>query len=185
MELYKSAQKLQRKLAKAGIPSAIIGGIAISAWGEPRFTGDVDLKVLVERDEAKKLLGVLEPEYKLTHKNPEDAIRRLGYIFVQDSDNVRLDLLLSDTEFDRQVIAHAQDIQIVPRIKLRMCTAEDLIIYKMISTRSRDIADVQSVIKRQKSNLDVKYIIGWLRQFEQALDDSTLVSTYQQQRKSK
>jgi hypothetical protein len=52
-----------------------------------------------------------------------------------------------------------------------------------ISTRLRDHEDAQGVIRRQGSNLDDKYVLDWLRQFEQALDDSTLVAEYNKLRK--
>ncbi|MBW2000598.1 MAG: hypothetical protein JRJ29_21895 [Deltaproteobacteria bacterium] len=38
---------------------AIIGGIAVAVWGEPRLTRDIDVKVLLSRDEAQMLLKVL------------------------------------------------------------------------------------------------------------------------------
>lgn len=35
----------------------------------------------------------------------------------------------------------------------------------------------------QGSKLDDEYVLGWLHQFEQVLDDSTLVAEYQRLRK--
>jgi hypothetical protein len=51
--------------------------------------------------------------------------------------------------------------------------------FYLISTRLRDHEDAQSVVRRQGSSLDDDYVLDWLRQFEQALDDSTLVTEYQ------
>lgn len=184
-KLYTSAERLQKRLAKKGFPSAIIGGIAIAIWGNPRVTRDVDFKVLIERDDSGKLIDALGASYKVLHDQPELAMRRLGFVFVQDKHDIRLDLLVSDTLFDREVIAHAIEIEILPKIRLRVCTAEDLIVYKMLSTRGRDVDDVQNVIARQQDKLDDAYILNWLRQFEQALDDSTLVSTYKGLRKKR
>jgi hypothetical protein len=41
--LFQSIQTLQRRLNDAGIPSVVIGGVAVAVWGEPRVTRDVDL----------------------------------------------------------------------------------------------------------------------------------------------
>ena len=49
--LVRSVARLQQCLEQAGIPSAVIGGLAVSAWGEPRLTRDADLKGLARRDE--------------------------------------------------------------------------------------------------------------------------------------
>jgi hypothetical protein len=38
------------------------------------------------------------------------------------------------------------------------------------------------VVRRQGDALDDEYVLTWLRRFEQALDDSTLVATYRRMR---
>lgn len=45
--LYSSIQNLQKRLTEAGIPSIVIGGVAVGVWGEPRVTRDADLKILL------------------------------------------------------------------------------------------------------------------------------------------
>lgn len=41
--------RAQSRLESAGIQSAVIGGLAVSIWGNPRLTQDVDFKVLLTR----------------------------------------------------------------------------------------------------------------------------------------
>ncbi len=60
--------------------------------------------------------------------------------------------------------------------------AEDLIIYKLISIRPHDHEDVRGVVLHQGPDLDDGYVLDWLRQFEVALDDSTLVPEYMRPR---
>ena len=90
----------------------------------------------------------------------------------------RLDLLLADTPYDVNAIQRGKHIEVRPGINIRVCSPDDLIIYKLISTRLRDHEDARSVIYRQGEALDDDYIINWLEQFEKALDDSTLVAEY-------
>jgi hypothetical protein len=52
----------------------------------------------------------------------------------------------------------------------------------MLSLRSKDQADVESIIRRQGDKLVDAYVEEWLLQFEQALDDSTLVNEYRRLR---
>jgi len=176
--LLLSIQKIQKLLNDATIPSVVIGGIAIAAWGEPRLTRDVDLKILLSRDEREHLLSMLKTGYKMLISNPDEALRKQGLVFIQDDLGTRLDLMLADTPYDRLAIRRGKDVEIQPGIKIRLCTPEDLIIYKLISTRLRDHEDASSVIQRQGSSLDEKYILHWLKQFEQAFDDSTLIDEY-------
>jgi hypothetical protein len=180
--LYQSLVNLQQRLSKVGIASAVIGGIAVSVWARPRATEDIDFKVLLDRDAAQHLLDVLKPDYTPLQSNPLQALQRNGVLFVKDQNGIRIDLQLADVDFDRSAIQRARSIELEPGLTAQVCTPEDLIIYKMISIRPQDQIDVENIIRRQADNLDDKYVLQWLRLFEQALDDSTLVKTYQQLR---
>jgi hypothetical protein len=176
--LFQSVISLQKLLHEAGIPSIIIGGLAVAVWGEPRLTRDVDLKVLLDRQDADRLLELLSTNYQPLVSNPLDTLLKQGLIFIQDSQGTRLDLLLADTLYDVTAIQRGCDVEVQPGILIRLCTPEDLIIYKLISTRLRDHEDARSIVRRQHGSLDDDYIIDWLMQFEAALNDSTLVEEY-------
>ena len=181
--LYTSIQTLQKRLADADIPSIVIGGVAVGVWGEPRVTRDADLKILLQREDADRLLAILGPEYISLLPDPKEAIRRQAMLFVQDADGTRLDLLLADTPYDVGAVARGRATEVLPDVTLTVCSPEDLLIYKLISTRPRDHEDASGVIRRQGDTLDAGYILGWLRQFELAFDDSTLISTFQNLRR--
>jgi hypothetical protein len=127
----------------------------------------------------------LPPEYRSLSDEPENILRRLGFLFVGDSSGMRFDLLLAETGFDAQAMQRGHRIEAMPGEVITVCSPEDLIVYKIISTRSRDHDDVPGVIRRQRGKLDSDYILSWLRQFELALDDSTLIKSFEQmQRKT-
>lgn len=181
--LYQSLVQIQQRLTAAGIASAVIGGIAVSAWARPRATQDIDFKVLLDRDAAQRLLDVLMPDYVPLQANPLQALQRNGVLFVKDQAGIRIDLQLADTSLDESAIQRAQTLELEPGVTAQVCSAEDLIIYKMISTRPQDQVDVENLVRRQSQQLDEQYVLRWLRQLEQALDDSTLVATYQSLRR--
>jgi len=181
--LLEALWALQERLRSEGIPSAVVGGIALSIWGEPRATRDVDVRILLGRDEAHRLLAVLADEYVFLADEPLETLRKMGFLFVQDRTGLRVDLLLADTAFDREVIQHAFSVEIAPGKVIQVCRAEDLLIYKLISTRPRDHEDAASIVHRQGDALNDKYVEYWLRQFEQALDDSTLLEEYRRLRR--
>jgi hypothetical protein len=60
-ELIDAVIAFQELLEKEGIPAMAIGGIAVGVWGEPRLTRDIDMKVLVRREDRARLLAVLIP----------------------------------------------------------------------------------------------------------------------------
>jgi hypothetical protein len=183
--LLASVVTLQQVLDAEGLPSIAIGGLAIAAWGTPRTTQDADMKVLLGRDAAERLLDLLRPSYTAIQPDPLLSLRTNGFAFFRDRLGTRIDILLAETSFDEAAIRRGRRLELVPGQSIRFCTQEDLIIYKLISTRARDHEDVQGVIRRQGSKLDDAYVIGWLEQFQEALDDSTLVELYQRMRHSR
>ncbi|MGQ0601632.1 MAG: nucleotidyltransferase [Anaerolineales bacterium] len=177
--LLKAYAELQQRLEEAGILSALIGGMAVGAWARARVTRDVDIKVLLHRDERQKLLDVLKTGYSFLHADPEAALRQNGVLFILNSAGVRIDVQLADIEFDEILIARARTLELAPGYAVRVCTAEDLIILKILAQRPQDDIDVERVIERQGQRLDEAYILNWLQRFERMVDDSTLVRRYQ------
>lgn len=180
--LIRSVVDLQQRLEKAGIPSVVIGGLAVSAWGEPRLTRDADIKVLARRDERGHILQLVA-DFTPLHADPDEAFRRHGIAFFHDPAGTRIDVMLAETSFDETAIGRARLIDMKPGLAVRVCSPEDLIVYKMISLRTQDRVDVEGIIRRQGNHLDDHYVENWLRLFEQALDDSTLISEYRRLRR--
>lgn len=176
--LYQAVARLQKRLADAGVPSAVIGGIAVSVWARPRATLDIDFKVQLTRGSAQKLLDILGQDYTPLQSDPIKAVQQYGILFVREESGIKIDLQVADVTFDELAIRRAHSVELEAGLTARVCSAEDLIIYKMISTRLQDQVDVENVVRRQGNQLDDAYVLRWLRSFEQALDDSTLVSTY-------
>ncbi|MBI4770680.1 MAG: hypothetical protein HY784_09820 [Chloroflexi bacterium] len=180
--LVQSLAAIQTRLKEAGVESAVIGAMALAVWGQPRLTRDADLKVLLTRDDAQRLLDILGAGYLPIQPDPLGALRGNGVAFFRDAQASRIDLLLADVGFDERAIRRAVEVNVLDEALLRVATAEDLIIYKLISTREMDHIDAASVVRRQGGKLDHSYVLNWLRQFELALDDSTLVAEYERLR---
>jgi hypothetical protein len=117
-----------------------IGGIAVGVLGEPRLTRDIDMKVLVHLEDRTCPLAVFWAFTSLDD-NPDDSFRRLGLAFFHDSNGIRIDVMLADTVFDETAIERARVVTLFRGKTIRVCTAEDLVVYKMLSTRIKDRAD--------------------------------------------
>lgn len=72
--LLNSAARVQAALSAEGIDSMAIGGLAVAIWGEPRVTRDVDLKVLLQRDSAFKLVNALPSGFRCLSDKPEETL---------------------------------------------------------------------------------------------------------------
>lgn len=133
----------------------------------------------MNRTQARTLLEALNSRYELLAEEPVETLERFAMLFVRDGRGTRIDLLLGETSFDAEAIARGRKVEVGLGSEIRVCTPEDLLIYKLVSTRPRDHEDAAGVVARQGETLDRAYVLKWLREFEAALDDSTLVASFE------
>jgi hypothetical protein len=67
---------------------------------------------------------------------------------------------LGATEFDKQAMTRAVQVQLYER-SVRIASAEDLILYKLVAHRRKDLAHVEDIMARQGRRLDVSYLKSW------------------------
>ena len=161
-------------LEKQGYRYAIIGGIAMAQWGSIRSTHDVDFKVLVPNTDyasVRKALRTAFPEPARTHapKNP--------LIVSVSIQGVIVDFLLAIPGYEEQIIERTVERDL-GGWSIRICSAEDLIIQKVVAGRGRDWLDVEELLIAQHGRLDQAYIEDWLSQFAEALEQPEMLATY-------
>jgi predicted nucleotidyltransferase len=153
-------------------PYAIIGGIALAQWGLPRLTQDVDIKVLVHNMEYSLAREEIRAAF------PESARPIINSLIVAvNIEGVTVDFLLALPGYEESMINRSVKIEF-DGSPVCVCTAEDLIIQKVVANREKDWLDVESVLIEQWGKLDQAYIQEWLAQFAEALEDFALLSKY-------
>jgi hypothetical protein len=159
-----------------GYRYAIIGGIALSQWGIIRFTQDIDIKVLVpdvEYSTARKALMDAFP------KSARAQLNNHPLIVAVEVDGITVDFLLTLPGYEVLIVERAVQRDFGGWLAW-VCTAEDLIIQKVIAGRRKDWPDVEALLVEQRGKLDEAYIEDWLIQLAEALDEPDLLSEYQQ-----
>ena len=63
---------------------------------------------------------------------------------------------------------------------VKLCSAEDLIIHKAVAGRPQDLHDIEGVVLRQGTRLDVSYIRSWLTEFADLLGDLEILVRFEQ-----
>jgi hypothetical protein len=92
---------------------AVVGGFAVSARAEPRFTSDIDAAVLVRDDADSEDLvrSLLAQRYRLLASVEQDQTGRLATVRlacpVGDGDVVVVDLLFASSGIEQEIIQAA------------------------------------------------------------------------------
>ena len=99
---------------------------------------------------------------------------------VKTSSGYPVDMSFGLPGYEEQVISRSVDHKLSPRKSVKICSAEDLIIYKAIAGRVQDVQDIEGVIVRQGNRLDTPYIRQWLSAFAELLESSEVSQRFEQ-----
>jgi hypothetical protein len=155
---------------------AVIGGIALQFWGEPRFTHDLDITVQ-DRLELAELVKRTTDTFGSRVPDPFTFARETRMLLLNVED-VDVDVAIALRGYEDSLFERAQSYEVEPGKQLNICSAEDLIIHKALAGRPLDLADIQGVIDRQGDGLDARYIRSWLGQFSKALGDTEILDRF-------
>lgn len=161
-------------LNERGYRYAVIGGIANQVWGEPRFTHDVDLKVLVPDIDYAAVRAAIRaafPEPGRPHAPDNPLI-----VSVNVEDTV-VDFLLALPGYEEQIITRAVRCNLGD-LQAWVCVPEDLVIQKAVAGRVKDWQDIEGVLIEQHGYLDLDYLEDWLAQFAELLEQPEILSQY-------
>ncbi len=172
--------RLAQVLAGFGVTDfALSGGVAVGVWSTPRTTRDIDVCGVLPPASLDSMLAVLDG-------------MRFGPSEVPDSlrftiERWDVDFFVAKSAYDRECLARAVNVALAGA-SLRVVTAEDLLIHKLIKLRTdrrrilQDLADIRAVVVARGSGLDHAYLASWLSADDAALlaavenlDDEALV----------
>jgi len=165
---------------KTKTPYVIIGGLAVSLYGEPRATFDIDVNILLERDKLDSFLIISKKYgfYPIPSKI-KSFIKSTSVIpmeFRRKGINSNCDIIIAENPIELASIKRGK-IKNIWSLKVRFITPEDLIIHKITSCRQKDREDVRGILIRQKK-LDIKYIKNWLKLIERADSNIKLLDIF-------
>lgn len=148
------------------LPYAVMGGIAVRAYGVPRPTYDVDFTVAIERARLPRLYtavrdaGYTVPEpYESGWVDQVAGMPVVKFRFYEGGRAIDVDTFLAESDYQREVMSRRQRAE-VEEMTTWLATAEDLILLKLSAHRPRDLVDVADVLFIH-GELDLAYMRVW------------------------
>jgi len=170
MELKKLIEKIAKEFEKHKIDYMIIGGQAVLIYGEPRLTKDIDITIGANIDKYWDILNIVQNlNLKILPKEPYKFVKDTMVLpLLDEKTGFRIDLIFSSTEYEKEALKRVNKIKIGDTY-VNYVSVEDLIIYKIISGRERDLEDLKTILIKNKK-IDEKYTLKWLKEFEKVLN---------------
>lgn len=123
----------------------VVGGYAVAAHGHPRYTGDLDLWILVDRTNAERLIGVLKAfGFGSLGLSADDFLVR-DQVVQLGREPIRIDLLtgLDGVQFD-ECASRSVNVD-VDGMNVPFISRADLLANKRASGRAQDLADIEAL----------------------------------------
>lgn len=150
---------------------AILGGVAVSIYGEPRLTFDIDVNLILDNNRIDIFLKESRKfGFSPLPLNIKKFVKVTGVIpmrFLKNKVTGRCDFIIAQNILEYLCIKRARFKKIYST-RVKLISPEDLVIHKITSQRPRDLEDVQGILIRQGGKLDIRYITYWLKKIADA-----------------
>lgn len=161
---------LQKLIDRSKCKGIIIGGIASNLLGSPRFTADIDAVILLENNKISDFLELAEKTGFIPRiENPVNFAENNRVLLLKHKkSSINIDISLGLLPFEKEAVERSIPIKI-NKLTFRIPTAEDLIIFKAVAHRPKDLLDINEIAKLNPK-IDIKRIKKIVIEFAKVLE---------------
>jgi Uncharacterised nucleotidyltransferase len=135
---------LVKELEAQEVRYALVGGVAMAFYNQPRFTRDIDL--LIDSEDYEKAKGILEREGYFESASPwtfkSVPIELHRFIKGTTEDEMFIDLLIGKAEEIRRIIRDSVEAE-SEEGRVKIVSRENLIWLKKMRNSQQDKADIE------------------------------------------
>lgn len=154
--------ELARVLTELGVRWVLIGAVAANRYRrQTRLTGDVDLLLADEGTDVERVESAFQSRgWTVRRSTPDGDVLRMKH-----ADFGNVDLQIAGTDYQREAIRRSRTEPLAGGLRAAVLTVEDVIVHKLIAGRSRDVADIESILE-SGVELDEEYLAHWVATWE-------------------
>lgn len=160
-------KKVINRLQKVGIPHMVTGGLAVTVWGRPRSTVDIDIVIDLKEKDKDKIIKIFKKDFYIDGEAIDLALSKMFFFnIIELESNVKVDFyLLKQNEYGKIRFERRKRRKILG-MNIDIISPEDLILiklkwYKEVESE-RHLEDIESILKIQKK-LDWAYLKKWAK----------------------
>jgi len=153
-----------------GIPYRVVGSMASMAYGEPRFTNDVDIAAELKPGNVAELCAAFSaPEYYVSEAAVRDAVaKRFQFNILHPASGLKVDVMIPpDTEFARSEASRIRRITSEGEYSAWFGSPEDVLLNKLVyyqlsnGVSDKHLRDIAGMMKLLREKLDREYVTAW------------------------
>jgi hypothetical protein len=159
---------LAEVLERLGLNYLVTGSMASMAYGEPRYTNDIDVVVELPALKVADFCAAFPPDtYYVSTAAAADAVRQKHqFNIIHPKAGLKIDVIIaSDSAFDRSRFQRGQRLNVLPDRTVIFASPEDVIVKKMAYFREggseKHLRDIAGIVRVRGERLDRAYIDEW------------------------
>lgn len=154
-------------LSQNGHRHALIGGLAVGVWVEPRATKDIDFVVSARIADVDDLCEAMrEAGFDIrteeVHRLKQSHMTRL-WATDSNGEPFMIDLLLDEHPFYDSLLDRSRPQRFADH-EVRVASPEDLLLLKVLAGRPQDIVDAARLVETCGAGLDRAYLEQWAQE---------------------
>jgi len=168
MEPSELLRRFAEVLERLSIPYLVTGSMATIAYGEPRFTNDIDVVVDLHLDQVDAFCESFpEPEFYCYRESVVQAVQEQSqFNIIHYGSGLKIDVIIPDqSDFNRSRLARGVRLPGSPDFEVWFASLEDVIIKKLeyyrIGGSEKHIRDITGALKVRAERVDRDYITAW------------------------
>jgi hypothetical protein len=153
-------------------PAMIIGGIAVIARGVPRQTIDIDATVAAADLDLEQVVETLAAHSITARIDDALVFARAHQVLLlrHGPTGTPLEVSLAWLPFEMEALERATVVDF-GGVRIRVATAEDLVVYKAIAWRDRDRGDIERLLLRHRKAMNFTRVRALVGEFGAAMDE--------------
>jgi hypothetical protein len=163
--LVQAALDLQTFCESKDWKFCFIDGVANARWGVPRYTEDADVSLLTGFGAEESFIDALLGRFSARRPDAAAFAIRSRVLLLKHENGIGLDIGLAAFPYKESTVERSSYSEASDDFRgLRICSAEDFIVYKAFAGRDHDWGDIEGVLQRQrKLNIDIVHKeLPWL-----------------------
>lgn len=178
-----TALRVARLLERADVAHALYGGLAVAAWGVARETKDADIAVLSA--DAGRLVEILAADG--IHASPAFDRVRFGGLLLS-----RVALLGGESDTGLNTVDLVEPVSVryarlavdrslrapLRESEISLLAPEDVVTFKVLSTREKDLEDAVSIIRTLGPEIDLAAVAAEIERLSSEIADHEIAERW-------
>lgn len=160
-------------LTEMSVSFMVVGSLASSAYGEARFTNDIDIAVWLELEDIPVLRRAFpEPEYYFDELTARETVREGGmFNVIHGGSGNKIDFMVSPRDmWSREQFWRRERLEVFPGLFVDAASPEDIIVSKLRyydeGRSQKHLDDISNMLRVSTKELDRDHIAKWARHFK-------------------